>query len=74
LSHHEIEEIEECTPHMRADRGSLRADRGSLRAVRGSFDLTFTLDKIETFFYITIVSFKGGMYEAKTTPPYNIFR
>jgi len=32
----EIEEIEECTPPMRAVRGSLRAVRGSLRAVRGS--------------------------------------
>jgi hypothetical protein len=36
LPHLEIEEIEECTPSMKADRGSLKADRGSLKADRGS--------------------------------------
>jgi len=35
---YEIEEIEECTPSMRAGRGSLRAGRGSLGAGRGSFN------------------------------------
>jgi len=57
----EIEEIEECTPPMRAVRGSLKAVRGSLKAVRGSFDSSLPLDKIVTLYYIITMWFsKGG--------------